>query len=1049
MRVADLLRPELTELNRLPSRAPLVPHPSLDAARRGADSPFRVSLDGTWRFRLVERPEDAPGGWMEAGFDADAWDRIAVPGVWTRQGQPDLPHYTNVVMPWPDLSPPETPERNPTGLYRTHFTVPRRLAGRRLVLHVGGAESVALVYCDGAFVGMGKDSRLPSEFELAARAKSGRHELAIMVVRYSDATWIEDQDHWWHGGLHRSVYVEARGRVHIADLDVQADFDPETQAGHLRVQGWLSRHEPGWRLRARVETPRGRRLGRLLEAEVPAMAAGNPMAEMVGAYLYRGPFAEMRAELKGVRPWSAEAPDRYRLLVELIDAEGHVAEVVPLWTGFRRIEVRDRRLFVNGRGVVLNGVNRHDHDPENGKTPSVDEMRAELVTMKRHNIDAVRTAHYPNDHRLLDLCDELGLYVVDEANVESHARLASLAHDVRYGEAITSRVQRMVLRDRNHPCVIGWSLGNESGCGAPHSAAAAWVRHVDPSRFVHYEGALRGRFPPGMSESQELKVCAPPDAVERGITDVVCPMYAPIDTIVEWARWAEESREDDRPLILCEYSHAMGNSNGSIAEYVAAFHAEPALAGGFVWDWRDQGLAEVDERGRPYWAYGGHFGDSPHDANFCINGLVGPDGVPHPGLRELSWAARPVTVVRASGRRVRVHNRRPFGSTDDLEASWSLQLDGETVESGTFGVDVAAGQTRSIDVPYQTRIPARREAHLTVVWSKRRSTSSLPRGHVVAWDQLELTRSAPRPVEVGRSSARQAVRRGRRWLETGHVRLELDPETGIAGVALDGRRVVCGGVRGWLWRAPTDNDGVAQSHVPGGTGVRRKWIEWGLCDLEVVVDACEIEERAEGTHVRIARRLIGREAEAAHVTRLMLGERGIRFDEEMAVPAAWDDLPRVGVRFEVPASFDRLAWLGPGPDETYPDRRGAALVGRWRTRVAEQYHPFVVPQEHGAHVEARCFTLANRRGEGLRVDGAPWLAFSARRHHDATLERATTLAELERDPTIEVHVDAAVRGLGTGACGPDTLAPYRVGGGPHSWSWTLSVLDAHDRAAGS
>ncbi|MFQ5556804.1 MAG: glycoside hydrolase family 2 TIM barrel-domain containing protein, partial [Acidimicrobiales bacterium] len=970
----------------------------------------------------------------------------------------DPPIYTNIVMPWPGLDPPASPLPNPTGLYRTGFSIPGKWRDRQLVVHLGGHESMAVVWCNGRLVGMGKDSRLPSELDLSDHTRPGRNLLAVMVVRFGDGTWLEDQDHWWHAGLHRSVHLEARGSVRVDDLEVRADREPDTGEARLSVRARIGGPAGGWSVRVQVETPRGRRLlRRPLEGHVPVFPhEGFPhegtLGQVVAAHTHPGPVVELTAGIPRVAPWTAETPRRHRLLLELIDPAGTIAEAHAIWIGFRQVEVRDRRLLVNGRPVLIAGVNRHDHHPITGKTMSVDEMRAELATMKRHNINAIRTAHYPNDHRLLDLCDELGIYVVAEANVESHARAASLAHDTRYHAAIMSRVQRMVLRDRNHPCVIGWSLGNESGHGPAHDAAAAWIRHADPTRFVQYEGAVGPRF--GPSPTAESR--AAPDRAERLVTDVVCPMYAPISEIVEWARWAESTRLDDRPLILCEFSHAMGNSNGSLSEYFDAFAAEPALGGGFVWDWRDQGLAATDAQGEPFWAHGSHIGSFAHDGDFCINGLTDPDGAPHPALRELAWCARPV-AAGATGRprEVLVENRQRFCTLDGLAASWSVELDGVTVQSGDLDVPtIEPGEAALVTVPHEpTRRAPGQQTHLTITWRLRRSTSWARAGHVVAWDQMALAASRPRgrrPRASDRAEAGVELDRRADTLSLASsgpgapVEVEIGTDDGIRSIRVDGREVLIGPVLPCLWRAPTANDGAGHGAARPGSP-RASWIDWGLHEL--VVDARPITTRRRGGRIEvvIVRDLRGRGHTATHRSTISLEhDGGLWCEESLALPAPWLDLPRVGMRFEVPAHLDRLCWLGPGPDETYPDRRAGAVFGRWSTSVADQYHAYVVPQEHGNHVDTRWVELTDGRGFGIRVEGERAMSMTARLHHDADLTRATTIAELAVADTIEVHVDHAVRGLGTGACGPDTSPAYIVGGGEHRWSWRIRPVPAPD-----
>ena len=1019
--------PETYEVNRLPARAPLA-----------TDDDRMRSLDGRWDFLLVPHPSAAPSGWEQPRRGGRGWRSIEVPGCWTRQDTGDLPHYTNVQMPWA-LEPPATPAENPTGLYRTSFRLPSDWASRRTILQIGGAESVAVVHCNGTFVGMGKDSRLASEFDLTDHLGTGDNTLAVMVVRYSDATWIEDQDHWWHGGLHRSVVLRSVPPVHLADVVTTADFDPATGAGSLTVTAEIGGTPgEGWTTVTRLLDPRGRRVGGDdRTARVRVRRPGFGMDAILASWGHEGTRSQTRVDLPKVDPWSAESPTRYRVEIRLVDADGTTVDTTSIRVGFRRVEVRDRRLLVNGAPVVLNGVNRHDHHPTTGKTQTVEDLRADLVTMLRHNINAVRTAHYPNDPALLDLCDELGLYVVDEANVESHARQDSLCHDVRYHGAIVSRIQRMVLRDRNHPSVIGWSLGNEAGHGAAHDAAAAWVRAVDPTRFVQYEGSLLTRVKHGTGSTLERHTVTP-NRSERLVSDIVCPMYPEIDLIEAWARWAEETGGDDRPMILCEYSHAMGNSNGSLADYWRAFETHPALQGGFIWDWKDQGLAETDEHGRFFWAYGGHFGDEPNDVNFCINGLVGPDGAPHPALAEVASCGRPVWVSPASGRGIRVHNRRWFTDLTDLEASWEVAVDGVVVESGPL--DLPSIPSRSSTVVTVPRRPTRHrgdEAFLTVRFALARSTPWASRGHVVSTEQMALP-VEPRPVATTRPTGAARLDPDGTTIVAGPVHVRFDPEAAcVTGLDLRGRPVVTAPVRATFWRAPTDNDGVAQGWMADVSGVRNHWLAWGLDRPEIEPLGCAVRATDDGVQLVLRRRLHGTSGHADHRSVVgITGDGRVRFDDTITVPREWDDLPRVGVVVPVHERFTHVRWFGPGPLETYPDRRSSATVAEWRSSIDDQYHPYVLPQEHGHHVDARWFELQAGR-DRVRVTADPTFGFSARRHTDAALTAATTLAELEPADHVEVHIDAAVRGLGTGACGPDTLPGFRVGPGRHRLGWTL------------
>jgi len=1016
--LSHLLNPSLTALGRLPARATLTPFLGEDALQTGG-SQWRQSLDGDWRFQLLGRPDQAASDWMTQATEATPWRDIKVPGVWTLQDTGDLPHYANWQMPFACPKPPEIPADNPTGLYRTVFQIAEPELTRHTVLHIGGFESLALVWCNGVFAGMAKDSRLPSEFDLSESVQKGENQLAIMVLRWCDATWIEDQDHWNHGGLHRSVWIESRGETHVRDLVIDTDFDPETRAGTAKARIEVAGPSAGCHVSARLEDADGN----IVSPQQTAPVAQFDVTQSTGgqwrqSYSFDGYAASLVFDLADAKPWSAERPTRYRLVTEFQSPDGECLEVHETWCGFTRIEATGRRLKVNGQPIVLIGVNRHDHHPENGKTCSREDIRAELITMKRHNINAIRTAHYPNDPVLLDLADELGFYVIDEANVECHARWTEVAQHPGYQAAIVDRTVRMIARDRNHPCVISWSLGNEAGHGPAHDAAAAAARHLDPSRFVHYEGAvsLRLSFPFGRSPETTQQA---PSARETATTDVVCPMYPPIDHIVDWARWAEASGEDDRPLVLCEFSHAMGNSNGSLSTYVDAFFDEPALAGGFVWDWRDQGLSETDDQGRFYWAYGGHYGDTPNDANFNINGLVGPDGVPHPALREYKWAARPVKCEWVEAGKIRCENRRAFEATDDLQLTWRLLRNGISVEQGEMSPLLQGGEQKELTIPLQTDTADGAEWHLSVEWSLAKATDWADAGHCVAWDQFALA-SAPAEAPQ-RATAPQAA-----------ARLEIaDGE-----ILFDGKPILASTITPCLWRAPTDNDGGKPGTRPLFQSKTSEWVGYGLDAL--VPGELRAAPTADETGVRFARSWSGEAGQALqHESTWHADGDHVRIFETLIIPEAWKDLPRIGVRFEIPERYQRLDWFGLGPDESYPDRCGAQTVGVWSSSVADQYHPYVRPQECGAHEQCRWFRLLDEQGNGLQVTLPKPLNFSARSHHDVDLNAAQTLAELAARDTTEVHIDIGLRGLGTAACGPDALPEFLIGPGTYQFTWIV------------
>jgi beta-galactosidase len=1013
-------RPELVGWGRLRSRTPTIPYPDAESARRGdrANSPFFLSLDGTWRFSLVARPEDAPLEFKQPGFDDSAWAMMPVPSNWTMEGF-DRPHYTNVQMPFPG-PPPRVPEANPSGLYRRRFVLPESWRKRRVVLHLGGAESVLYVWLNGAWLGMSKDSRLPAEFDLTPHLeRTGENILAIMVVRWSDATYLEDQDHWFMGGLYRSLYCYATEPTYLADVALDGALEDDLESGRLdaRIEvGFAGAVTSGWQVELQLLDGRDRPVFRKpLVADVPTTP---------NAYLFRGHRVEFHEPVRRPRRWSAESPALYRVLVSLRDPDGRVREVTSQRIGFRRVEIRDRELLVNGEPVLIKGVNRHEHDDTRGKAVTRASMIDDIRLMKQFNFNAVRTAHYPNQSEWYDLCDEFGLYVVDEANIESHAHLRSLSDDPTWGPAILARGQRMVERDRNHPSIILWSLGNESGAGIGFEPLAAWIRRADPTRPLHYEGGLDWNW-----------------YQDHSTTDIICPMYPTIDAIVAWASDASPDR-GERPLIMCEYSHAMGNSNGSLHDYWEAIETWHGLQGGFIWDWVDQGLRRDDASGRSDWAYGGDFGDEPNDLNFCINGLVWPDRTPHPALYECKKLQQPVRIRARSARqgRIRVENRQDFEDLGWLRGRFEVAVEGKIIQRGRLPrLRTGPGKLEDVELPLRPlALQPGEEAWLTVRFEAAADQSWCEKGHEVAWEQWPIARRAAARRRPGpRGDLQLANHEGLIVAEGGGVRIAVDREAGVLDTLCfrSGKRnlePLVSGPRLALWRAPTDND--AHNPVGGESEHLKRWKRQGLDRLRTT------QTKVRGSRLRdggVAIR-IDQTSHAGVIHRQLyrLTEQGcVDLEVDFRVPKELADLPRLGMTLELAANFEHLTWLGRGPHESYSDRYVGAPVGRYEGRVRDEYVPYILPQEHGNHIETRWLELANDQGLGLRIEAvdrtANFFDFSASRYSVETLTRATHTHELEQADSIHLDLDHGQRGLGTAACGPDVLPRYRLQPGTH------------------
>ncbi|TVR50137.1 MAG: DUF4981 domain-containing protein [Puniceicoccaceae bacterium] len=1024
--------PEILGMNRLPGRAAFTPFP---ADRPPTDpletSPWVLPLNGEWAFRMAPRPEEVDPAWLK-GAGGGGWERLPVPSNWTLLGY-GFPHYTNVQMPFSG-QPPFVPGENPTGVYARSFQVPEGWGGRRVVLQVGGAESVLYVYLNGRAVGMGKDSRLPSEFDLTPfLASKGDNHLVLVVVKWSDASYIEDQDQWWMGGIFRGVLLYTTPEVHLSDLGVQAGLAADGRTGLLEVR--VHTGAPGGEPMAgtvelQLLDPRGRPLWKRPLRQELSTESGT-LAELTGG-------CRFSLEVPRIHPWSDETPALYRALLRLETAAGAMATVVE--TGFRRIEIDDGRLLLNGKVVRIRGVNRHEHDPDHGTALPPGSAERDAVLMKRLNFNAVRNSHYPQDRRWYLLCDRLGLLVVDEANLEAHAFHNRICRDPRYAPAFLDRVQRMVLWGRNHPSVILWSLGNESGYGPNHDAAAGWVRHFDPSRPLHYEGAV--------SRGQSRRTW---EGGHRG-TDLICPMYSSPDEIEAWMKGPRD--EPRRPVILCEYSHAMGNSNGGLEVYMNLFerYHEKGLQGGFIWEWCDHGLRQSLPDGRSRLAYGGDFGDEPNDANFVCDGIVGSDRDPHPAAAEHHHLARPVTAVKfdAAAGAVTLRNRRAFAGLDDLTGRWEMTRDGVVVAKGRLGgLRVPAGGEARVELQ-GWKPPAREsgELFLNLEFRLRKATAWAEAGHLVAREQLQIGRRAPRlrmPGALGSSRVTVEEDGDLVLVDWAGYRACFGRRSGwLEGLSVGETPLLAAAVTPQLWRAAVDNDGLklwtGQDNKPLG-----RWLACGLDRVQWRLEQFELEpgKGNRSPRVRAVWRGSGRERweDFRFEQTACFTAEGLLLGHAVAVGGDLPDLPRVGLRVVLPPDLGQVRWFGHGPGENYPDRVAGSPVGCYTLAVDDFHVPYVMPQENGHRCGVRWVEVQPDAGGGpaLRCRGDALFGFSAGRHSAEELFQARHATDLAPGGEAYLYLDHRHRGVGTGSCGPDTFAPHRIEEKAFRFSFLLGI----------
>jgi beta-galactosidase len=1007
----DWENPQVVGRNKEPGHVPLLPYPDEPAALAGEReaSPYWQSLNGHWQFKVVLNPAAVPASFYEPSFDASGWDRISVPGNWELQGY-GTPIYTNVQYPFPTTDLPRVPrEDNPVGLYRTAFPLPEYWEGRQVFALFEGVDSAFYLWVNGQPVGYSQGSRLPAEFDVTPYLRPGRNTLAAQVFRWSDGSYLEDQDMWRLSGIFRDVYLYTLPPAHVRDYQVRTDLDDAYQDATLRVKTIVRNSAPtDWRGRVELQ---------LFDATGRAVLS----APLVGAVEVAG-NSEAGLELKSGVPnpakWSAEAPHLYTLLVTLEDSGGAVLQIERCAVGFRQVEVRDGQLLVNGVPILIQGVNRHEHDPDAGHTVSEQSMLTDIRLMKQFNVNAVRTSHYPNHPRWYELCDQYGIYVFDEANIESHGVWDMLAQDPRWESAFMERTVRMVERDKNHPCVIAWSLGNESGYGPNHDAIAAWVHVRDPTRPVHYH-----------------------PAEDAPIVDILGPMYPSVDRIVEMAGKPGETR----PVVMCEYAHSMGNSTGNLQEYWEAIRAHKRLAGGFIWDWVDQGIRQVTPEGEEWFAYGGDFGDKPNDGNFCINGLLFPDRHVQPALWEYKKVLEPVQVEAVELRRgqVAIHNRTYFSDLSGLDLSWTLRADDRVLQEGTLPrLNTPPGGREIISIPWELPEPdAGVEYWLGLSFTLARATAWAAAGHEVAWAQLPLPLDVPAVPALAIADMPALD-----WQEVdGEVSVsgpEFQLSVNQADGALrrwryQGRELILAGPRPNFWRAPTDNDANAW----GDQRMEMRWREAGLDRLrqqagEVTVRriAPQVIQMRASSFVCAPDRPAGFECASTYT---VYGSGDLLIECDVVPDEQLPPLPRVGLQMSLPGDYDTLTWYGRGPHETYADRKEGAQIDVFAGSVDSQYVPYVTPQENGNKTDVRWVALTDNAGLGLLAVGQPLLNVSAHHYTTVDLTNARHTYELQRRPEITLNLDQRQSGLGNASCGPGTLPQYLIQPEPVSFSVRL------------
>ena len=1012
----DWADPLLTGRNRILSHSPHGAYPDAETARsveRGA-SPYVRSLAGTWKFRLTSSPLQMPEGFLGSGFDDAAWHDMRVPSNWQLdEAVADEPIYTNISYPF-CKTPPELPEVNPTGWYRTAFEIPDSWQGRSVFLVLESCDSACKVWINGVEVGYSEDSKLPHEFDITPLLRAESNTLAVMAPRYCTGFWLEDQDYWHLSGIQRDVLLVCKPTAHIRDWVVRTHLDEAYRNATLEVRAYMN---------PAPDIADGYHMSmELFDAEGQSVVETAPQPVALQSPMYQNTEQEYTAALFRVpvgnpKLWTAETPHLYTLVISLISPGGTAVDFESCRVGFRQVEIRDRQLLLNGRRLIVRGVNWHVHHPERGRALTSDDLRENIIAMKRLNFNAIRTSHYPQSGAFYELCDELGMYVVDEANLETHGVEAMLSKDPLWMNAYLERAQRLALRDKNHACVVVWSLGNESSCGPHHAAMAAWLRAYDPTRPVQYESGNPG----------------------PAITDIMAPMYP-------GAAWIEKVMLDaaeKRPFIMCEYAYSKGNAGGNLWKYWEMVERYRPFQGGFVWDWADKALVR-EVNGRREWAYGNEFdgGIGPdgfpygekENPQMCLNGIVNPDLRPKPAAWELKKVQAPVGFAADEtglpGGHIRVLNKYLALDLSHLQFEWQLLENGVVVQTNTLEVPpTGPGKETAVTVPFETPASIRGEGEyfLNLTARYRESLPWCESGHEVAWEQWVLplratpsvtatasTQVSESPKQLAAGSTLELQHTSQQWVTRGRdFEITFERPRGVlSGYQFHGRQLLTRPLEHCFMRARTDND-----YMIGNSGsYYQEWLEAGLDRLRTEVQECSaVQLDAARALVRCRTRHVA-EGKAhgfdCESTFLVHGDGRVVLENTVHADRALPVLPRVGMRAELEASLEEVEWYGRGPHENYCDRKHSARIGIYRSTVDEQFFPFVDPCECGGHEDVRRLQLSDGSGVALCITGRPSFHFSALHYTMEDLLQAGHVYELHRTPGVQLHLDGFHMGLG-------------------------------------
>jgi len=1007
----DWENPSVYGINRMPARAWFIPFPDAVSAQKNdlAANPFYLSLNGEWKFNVVKSPDLFDGKWIKPDFSDKKWGNIQVPANWEFMGY-DTPIYTDVKYPYP-ANPPFVPhDYNPVGVYRKWVTIPETWKSLRTIAHFGSIKSAGYLYVNGIEVGFAKGSKTPAEFDITKYLKPGKNLLVWKLYRYTDGDYLECQDMWKVSGIERDAYLLAVPTISIHDLIVRGDLSDDYKTGLFKVEVELKGKDTG--------------LGDPLSIDIELT---DPDQKIVFKASKAGVDADkhttFNTTLPFVKKWNAEDPELYTLMLTVKDKSGKCIQAIKQRVGFRKVEVSNGQFLINGVAIYFKGVNRHEHDPFTGRGISEQLMVEDLRLMKQININSIRTSHYPNHPRFYDLCDEYGFYVIDEANVECHGMeeqpegFAPLTDNPAWESAYLDRAERMMKRDFNHPCIITWSMGNESGDGRNFVSMYKWMKEFDPDRPVQYQ-----------------------EAWYKEHTDVFCPMYKNLDFLRNYA-----SKPQSKPLILCEYEHGMGNSEGNLADYWDVIYTHKYLQGGFIWDWVDQTLIKRRDDGSIWFAYGGDLGyvGVKNDSNFCANGLITSDRKFHPHAYEVRKVYQNINfkAVDAAKGKFEIINRHDFIDLSRYRIYYTISSEGKILRSSELDFASLRPQSyQSFTVDYGKQDSnTNAEYFIDFYVQLRESQSLLPPGFVVARDQFLIKKETQLKEQIASGCPQYSISDSAILVSGSDFSIKFNSKEGVlASYIFKNTELLQKGPLPNFWRAPTDND--------LGNSMPVKCAVWR--DISLKPDSVSTTILPETQSLVITSRYYFKSVAIFKSVYHLYSDGTFRVDNTFTPSSnTLPEIPRLGMQFVLPAGFDSMAWYGRGPHESYSDRYAGAFVGLYKGSVWEQFHPYVRPQETGNKTAVRWMTLTNSSGIGWFIAGSPVTDASAWAFDPKAIDYVPSAiqqkhgADVKKTDLITVNVDFAQRGLGgDNSWGALPHKEYRIYPNEYKWSFFMKPV---------